>query len=110
VHLGAGDKRQRRELAFEQANILNDNAINAGAVELMNESDSLGQFIIAEERIYCDIDFGPIQMGVLDEGCDVGDAISGCLAGAKPFGGDVHGICPGVDCRNASFRIFGWRE
>ena len=38
VHLGAGDERQRGQVAFEEAGVLDDEAVGADLVELPGEA------------------------------------------------------------------------
>ena len=110
VHLGAGDERQRRQVAFEQAGVLDDQAVGPDLVELPGQPLRLRELAVGENRVDGDVDASPVLVGVRHERGDVVERVSGGLARAEPVRSDVHGIGPAGDGGPAACEVAGRRQ
>ena len=84
VHLRAGDQRQGRQIQFQQADVLHDQAVDARLVELMDHLLGRGQLVIAEQRVQGHVDAGVVLVGESHHLLDGGHAVACGLAGAEP--------------------------
>ena len=56
VHLRAGDQRQRRQVQLQQPHILDDQAVHARVIELVDHLLRRAQLVIAEQRVQGHVD------------------------------------------------------
>ena len=84
VHLRAGDQRQGRQIQLQQADVLDDQAVDARLVELMDHLLGRGQLVVAEQRVQRHVDAGVVLVGESTTSSDGGHAVACGLAGAEP--------------------------
>jgi len=92
VHLGTGDQRQWRQVQLQQSDILNDQAVSACFIELVNHPLGRGKLIVAQERVEGHIDFCIVLMCEVCDLLDSGQAVAGGLAGAESLRPDIDGV------------------
>ncbi|OPZ82797.1 MAG: hypothetical protein BWY76_02597 [bacterium ADurb.Bin429] len=110
MHLRAGDERDGREIEFQQAGVLDDNAIHADVIQALDESLRGGQFFVGEQRVDGNVDARPVGVSISRQRLDIGQRIARRLARAKSPGAKVHGVSAGGDGRHTARQIFGWSE
>ena len=106
MHLRAGDERQRRQIAFQQPDILNNQAVNSGIVKFGDETQRGGKFVVIQQRVQRDIDARPVAAREGGQPGNVRDAVSGLLARPESRRADIHGIRAAGDGGYAEFGGF----
>ena len=107
VHLCGGVKRNWGEIHFEQSQILRDEGIDTGFVELTDHHFGFAQFIVVENGVERDVDARAIQVGKIANATYIFDRVSGC--GTRPEGGAsyIYGVRAATNGFESGFRIFG---
>ncbi len=103
-------ERDRRQVALEQAHVLDDQGIGAGIPYAMGEGGRLVEFGIGEEGVEGDIDPGEITVGVPRQALDGGEVIAGGGPGAKARRPDIDGVGAVIDGGDAAAEIPGRGE
>ena len=107
VHLRAGKQRQGRQLRFQQPDILDDQGVHPGLVQLVSQRSRLRQFFIIQQGVERGIHPGAVAVGVLCQRFDVLQRISGCLARPEAAGADIDGVRAAVDGRHPALQAAG---
>ena len=104
--LGRGMHHQRRTHG-QHGRILDNESIHSRRLELMHHGPGLGNFFWFKQGIYRGIDAYAESMGVLAQGGDILDGISGRLPCPEGGTGNVYGIGAAIDGGPANLCISG---
>ena len=107
VHLRAGDQGDGRQVAFQQAHVLDDDGVDAQLVELVDQAHGLGQLVVVEQRVDGDVHPRPVGVGVLHQRGDVVQRVADPGPRAKARRADVDGVGAAVDGRDAARQVSG---
>jgi len=110
VGLGAGVEFDGREVALQQAEVLDDGGIDSGFVELMEEAHGIVYLIVEQECVDGGEDACMVDVGVAGQTLDVGEGVAGGFAGTESWGTDVDGVGAVVDGFAALVKVFGGGE
>ena len=110
VHLRAGDEGERRQIALQQASVLDDEAVDADVVELPGQAASGGELVVAQQGIERGIDAGPVFVGVPHQGRNRFEAIARRLPRPKARRADVDRVGAAIDGSQAALQIARGRE
>ena len=110
VTLRAGVETDGRQVHFQQSEILHNDGVGAQLVQLYNQLAGILQFVVIQQRIDGNIEFGAIQMGIAGQLFQIFQPVAGSLTGAETGRTDVQGICPVVDGNLATVQILGRYE
>ena len=97
MHLCAGDQWHRRQVQFEQTDVLDNQSVDADAMELADHLLCLRQLVVAQQCVQGHIDPDVIRVGEIDDPLDRRDCVAGRLAGAELRRADVDGIGPAAN-------------
>ena len=103
--LRGGVQLHGRQRHLKQAQILDDEHIDAGLIQLLHQRLRLRTLLVREERVDGGVDFGAIAVGIAAKAVDVFDRIAGRRTGAEGWPGDINGIGTAVDRCDADIRI-----
>ena len=103
--LRRGVQLHGRQRHLEQAQILDDEHVDAGFIELLHQCQRLRTLLVRKQRVDGGVDFGAVAVGVAAKAVDVFDRIAGRRAGAEGGPGDINGIGTAVDRCDADIRI-----
>ena len=88
----------------EHGGVLHDQGVHAGLFQGLDQLPCPGKFFFLQKCIHRGENTDPEAMGVGTQAGDVLHGIAGGLTGPERRAGDVHGIGPAVDGRDADFR------
>ena len=97
VTLGAGVKLDGRQVALEEAEVLQDEGVDTGVVELAYHGDCGLQFVVEKQRVDSGVDAGAVEVGIAHQGVDVGKTVGGGGTGAVGRGPDIKRVGAVVD-------------
>ena len=100
-------KGNGRQLHAKQSHVLNENGVDTGLVELMDEPLGSGEFVVVDNRIDGDEHLSGKAVGMLAELTDVVDAVACCRTGPKALSTNVDGISTMIDGCHAALQILG---
>ncbi|MNP31768.1 hypothetical protein D3C76_1249080 [compost metagenome] len=92
VGLGAGVQLDRRDVQFHHAQVLDDQRIDAGVVQLMDQLACRLQLIVVQDRIDRGEHPGVVAMGELHQRGDIAHLVAGVVARAETRATEVNGI------------------
>ena len=110
VGLGAGMELDGRQVAFQQAEVLDDGGIDSGVVELVEHADGILYLVVEEECVDGGKDACVVEVGVLCQPLDVRKGVAGGFAGTESRGTDVDGVGTVVDGFASLVVVFGGGE
>ena len=93
IALGAGVKLNRRDIQFQNAHILNDQGVNAGLVEIGDQTLRRLQFIIMKNGVQGHEHLRPETVGERHQLGNVAQAVAGVMTGTEARAANVDGIC-----------------
>ena len=93
VTLGAGVEFNRRNIQLHHPHILHDQRINAGFIQVGNQSLRRFQLIIVQDRIQRHKDFRAVAMGERHQPGDIAEAVAGVVACAETRPADINRVC-----------------
>ena len=86
----------------QHGRVLDNEGIHTRLFQLLHQFPGLGNFLRLQQGVYRGIDTHAKAVGVGAQLPDILYAVSGCLPGAKGRAGNVHGIGPAVNGRDAN--------
>ena len=82
-----------RNIQLQNAHILNDQGINAGLVEIGNQTLCRLQLIIMKNGVQGHEHFRPETVGERHQFSNIAQAVAGVMAGTEARAANVDGIC-----------------
>ena len=110
VALGAGVQLNRRQVHFHQAQVLHDQRIDAGLVQLPDLLARTFQFRVVQDGVERNENARMVAMRELHQRRDILDRVAGVMAGAKGGTADIDSIGAVEDGLPADFGGFGGRQ
>ena len=110
VHLRGGVQRNGRQVQLQQCQILHNERVHPGAVELPHQTLRLGQFLVPQDGVERHVHTGVEQMGVLAQCGNVLHAVARCRACPEVGTAYVHGIGSVADGFHAAGQVAGRGE
>ncbi|MNF96199.1 hypothetical protein D3C84_789810 [compost metagenome] len=92
VGLGAGVQLDRRNIQLHHAKVLDDQRIDAGIVELMDQLAGWLQLIVMQDRVDRREHPGVVAPGELHQSGDLTHFVTGIVAGAEARSTDINGV------------------
>ena len=90
--------------------ILHDQRIHAGVLQFLQQPPGLRNLLLVHQRIESHVDAGAEPVRIVAQPADVPDGVPRRLPRAEGRAGDIHGIGPAVDGRDADVRRPGGSE
>ncbi len=92
VGLGTGMQLDRRDVQLHHAQVLDDQGVDTGVVQLMNQLARRFQLVVVEDGVDGGEDACMVATGELDQFGDLADFIAGVVARAEARAADVDGV------------------
>ncbi|MNO57768.1 hypothetical protein D3C76_483110 [compost metagenome] len=92
VGLGAGMQFDRRNIQLHHAQVLDDQRVDAGIVELVDQFAGRLQLIVVQDGVDGGEHPGVVAPGELHQLGDFTHLIAGVVAGAEAWAADIHGV------------------
>ncbi|CEL29012.1 hypothetical protein SRM1_02360 [Pseudomonas fluorescens] len=92
VGLGRGVQLDRRNVQLHHAQILDDQCIDTGVVQLMDQLARRLQFVVVQDRVDGGENARMIFAGEFHQLSDLAHFVAGVMAGAEAWATNVHGV------------------
>ena len=92
VALGGGVQVDGREVQLQQPQVLDDEGVHAGVVEVLDQAAGGLQLVVVEDGVEGDVDAGVEAVGVLHQAGDLRHRVVRIVAGAEGRAADVDGV------------------
>ena len=107
VHLSAGNERNRGQVQLQKPRVLDDETVYSERVELLDQALRLRELIVAQQRVYGDVDACPVLMRVRDQPGDIIQFVARALASAEMMRAYVDRVSPAVNRGYAADEVLG---
>ena len=97
VALGGGVQVDGREVQLQEPQVLDDEGVHAGVVEVLDQAAGGLQLVVVEDGVEGDVDAGVEAVGVLHQAGDLRHRVVRMVAGAEGRAADVDGVGPVQD-------------
>lgn len=92
VGLGAGVQLDRRDIQLHHPQVLDDQRVDAGVVELMDQLAGRLQLVVVQDGVDGGEHPGMVAPGKFHQACDFAHFVAGVVPRTKAWATDVHGV------------------